>query len=349
MEKLPIEDNETNQLCYDTKEGIQESIKSLNGFRQLIQERYIAYKRGEQLNEFLVLRYYYLDGCGNCRTMTDDIIRNDFTELSDVLPMKDFWDYIDQHLNKEEDPTITFTMKTYLPDENIICPVCNKGWDINNCHDTVVRQRRGFVSLADFVGQTLLEAKKGFAGNSEAVYFMQPATLKRDDESIKYPESKEPWERNIIINGALTLEADGILNDYIILDGDEGLFNIWIYLHRECNRKHLEESAEEQFEELFKQAGFETINMVALPNKYCQCEKCAPWFNVQTEFGTILIGWRKSVINIDWSDIIEKSSFDILSLFKDENVSKDDTLIHACGWEKAEVYLSSIKSYLSNR
>ncbi len=51
-----------------------------------------------------------------------------------------------------------------------------------------------------------------------------------------------------------------------------------------------------------------------LPNGYCHDWCCInlPWYRVLTRIGWIKIGWRKSVINIDWSDTVIKQSGDDL-------------------------------------
>ncbi len=71
-----------------------------------------------------------------------------------------------------------------------------------------------------------------------------------------------------------------------------------------------------------------------------------PWFLVTTSKGIIKIGWRKRVINIDWSesDIYEDGP----TLFKGENVSGSyeyeigHKYIHADNYEKASEYINKL-------
>jgi len=92
--------------------------------------------------------------------------------------------------------------------------------------------------------------------------------------------------------------------------------------------------------DLFKQAGFDAIHSKIIPNEYSDhpVYYTTPWLQVTTAKGPIKIGWRKRVINIDWSesDINIKSE----ELFPNENVTKYDNLIHAWGYEKAVEYLT---------
>lgn len=65
-----------------------------------------------------------------------------------------------------------------------------------------------------------------------------------------------------------------------------------------------------------------------------------PWFVVTTNLGRIKIGWRKSVINIDWSDSTIKIKAD--NFFPEEVTTKGDRNIHAWSYEKAQEYIDKI-------
>lgn len=79
-----------------------------------------------------------------------------------------------------------------------------------------------------------------------------------------------------------------------------------------------------------------------IPNGYCSdyCCKHLPWFVVTTKVGRIEIGWRKRVIQIDWKESLIKTK--ARDLFPDENVTKEDTYIHAWGAEKAKEYIQRL-------
>jgi hypothetical protein len=79
-----------------------------------------------------------------------------------------------------------------------------------------------------------------------------------------------------------------------------------------------------------------------IPNGYCR-EGCCyhlPWFIVTTPVGRIKIGWRKSVINIDWTET--KGTLTSKELFESEEVTKDTRSIHAYGYERAKAYVDAI-------
>lgn len=58
-----------------------------------------------------------------------------------------------------------------------------------------------------------------------------------------------------------------------------------------------------------------------------------PWWAVHVDGGTITIGWRKKVIAIDWSGTNRRGT-----ITKDD-VTKDDSLVHAWGFGKAVEYM----------
>lgn len=62
-----------------------------------------------------------------------------------------------------------------------------------------------------------------------------------------------------------------------------------------------------------------------------------PWFNVTTSKGVIKIGWRRRVINIDWSESDIKAKAE--DLFPEEKVTKGDHHIHAWDYAKAKAYI----------
>lgn len=84
------------------------------------------------------------------------------------------------------------------------------------------------------------------------------------------------------------------------------------------------------------------IYVEEIPNGYCSDFCCAhlPWFVVTTHVGRIKIGWRKRVVNIDWSDARDTKTAE--ELFAVEDVTKGERYIHAWNLEKAGEYVRKI-------
>ena len=84
----------------------------------------------------------------------------------------------------------------------------------------------------------------------------------------------------------------------------------------------------------------EPIFVEQIPNGYGPWG--APWLIVTTKIGRIKIGWRKRVIEIDYSDSTVNAAANYI--FPDENVTKGDRYIHAWGYDKAREYIKKIMS-----
>ena len=105
---------------------------------------------------------------------------------------------------------------------------------------------------------------------------------------------------------------------------------------------------EENMKALFLLSGLEIEKSYKLANEYCSDWDDMPWWLVKTEYGMIRIGWRKRVINIDWSDTDYRSGeskfwdgreIDVLT---SDNVTKSETNVHAWGYAKAVEYLITL-------
>ncbi len=96
--------------------------------------------------------------------------------------------------------------------------------------------------------------------------------------------------------------------------------------------------------ELFKSAGFNTIHVKTIDNQYCKDACCYkyPWIIVATKKGSIKLGWRKRVMNLDWSESDIKAIG--TELFKDENTTTGEHYIHCWGKDKAIEYLKKLNS-----
>lgn len=114
----------------------------------------------------------------------------------------------------------------------------------------------------------------------------------------------------------------------------------WVKIHEVDKRKAMID----KLTSLFVSAGFDTIYVETIDNEYCSgsCYYHLPWIVVTTQKGHIKLGWRKRVINIDWSD--SNINLDGNKIFKGENVTTGEKYIHAWSYEKAIEYLSKLNS-----
>lgn len=90
-----------------------------------------------------------------------------------------------------------------------------------------------------------------------------------------------------------------------------------------------------QIESIFELAQVEVRSFHAVANQYERNSE-TPWWLVVTERGNFLVGWRHRVINIDFSDTVYRGNV------TEDDVTKEETYVHAYGYAKAVEYISSI-------
>lgn len=122
--------------------------------------------------------------------------------------------------------------------------------------------------------------------------------------------------------------------------------NIVMALQEESIRLNPEskKNADKEKSDIISLFGNRAIFVEEIPNGYCSsyCCKHLPWFVVTTTKGRIKMGWRKRVINIDWSDSVINET--AKEMFPEEDVTKFDKTIHAWGLDKAKQYIDLILS-----
>lgn len=99
---------------------------------------------------------------------------------------------------------------------------------------------------------------------------------------------------------------------------------------------------------MFTLLGVEVLNYWELPNKYwpeayVEERKRSPWHLIQTKYGLIEIGARKRVIQISW-----KATPYRVEVTQDD-VTKDDTLVHAWDILKAVEYLKAFFDFAESK
>lgn len=149
-----------------------------------------------------------------------------------------------------------------------------------------------------------------------------------DIESQKYDVLPEDIKYNI---SYIAEKASNNINHMIKIE--------WAKIHeKEKREKHISELSN-----YFKSAGFNLIYVKVIENQYSNESWCYkyPWLEVTTNKGIIIIGWRKRVINLDWSESdIDKIGFDI---FKNEKTTIGEKYIHCHSGDKAIEYLKMLK------
>lgn len=316
-------------LNYDIKEGIASRLTTLEGFNKLIQKRFEVGQEHHNLNEFCVLGRFYLDRSGNCRKLYENIpadlyrksLANPDLKVPTVLTDEELWIFM-------RGDHISYGEHSGVPPHYATCTECGEGWTIENCHDTLVRTVGEHVSLEDFVGQPLKNVKK-LTSLSKVPHYVDYGIVLNPDykgEDARYATDETPWHY--------------VDEAYIIQKGDIASVKTTVYTHPKCYATKRNRAQRAEMKACFEKAGFPQVNLITTKNEYWRNENEAPpWYLAQVDDGPILkIGWRKRVISIDWS----ASKKNLLHLFESENVTKEDHLIHAWGYDKAAEYLAKI-------
>jgi hypothetical protein len=104
---------------------------------------------------------------------------------------------------------------------------------------------------------------------------------------------------------------------------------------------------EAQARALFLLAGFEVLSVYKTENRYWLSGSdrsiASPWWLVRIDEGIVVIGWRKRVIAIDWSDTT------LRGVVTPDDVTKDDTMVHAWRYSKAVEYLDGLRALRPHR
>ena len=116
------------------------------------------------------------------------------------------------------------------------------------------------------------------------------------------------------------------------------------YEHKACYKLSSERKASAYYREILDAAGYVKWLTTPIPNEYWPEE--APWCLARGPKGSLKLGWRKRVLNIDWEGLNQNEKLDAEKLFPDENVTKGGAYIHAWGKEKAVEYLQKLREAL---
>ncbi len=315
---------------YDTAEGIAEYLgNGLEGLNWLARDRQFAgYDRKERMLSWVVLGRFGLDSCGNFSTIVDgapaDVYRKG--AVPRVMTMDEANAYSE---------SFTMAIGQGVPPADKVCSHCHHGWELRNCHDNVGSRSEEVISLAPYVGMTAatFEAKVPQTA-TEVVRWRRDHGI-RNDRLIDL--TPDPKYTTLKIN-ELGWYDGSVPADYVIQAGDEALIYKFSWMHAKCKEMADFNHYFKKFGELFFEAGYRNVELIPIPNQYP--DKNGPWFRVTTAFGTITIGWRRRVINIDWSE----AKLAIRPDFSKEDVTKEESFIHAWGYEAAIEYLRVLRA-----
>lgn len=355
---------------YDTKEGIEGYLTDLDGLNRLVRDRHDAgYVRKERLHNWVILGHWHTDTCGNfgdCtfqddRYKTMEVDSGEFT-LPPVIPQEDVYKLFHVH------SMTTSGTRCCVPPVRVHCTECGERWTVKNAHDVVYRSETSPVDLAPFVGRTYRDLRDHLKAKTDADWFPDWELSVRHERFIDkspHPNIKdyhvnklgwvsvrdwvrlEPEERLERFGkhaaGLPLLDPEDPLS-YVFQDGDCVYANVFRYSHKRCFYLKKSRDSRDYYVQLFKDAGLPDPVTRETPNERCDQECCMPWQIGVFPFGEIKVGWRSSVISIDWSGL--RGSPDLSSLFADVQSTKWPHGVHVNTRDEAVEYLRRVKGYL---
>ncbi|MDE2022221.1 MAG: hypothetical protein KGI71_04925 [Patescibacteria group bacterium] len=110
----------------------------------------------------------------------------------------------------------------------------------------------------------------------------------------------------------------------------------------QTRREDMRRRSKEEAESIMRLAGFTILHVWELTNGYWPDapeydDVRTPWWLFLTDVGPIQIGWRKRVLHIEWSACAFRG------VVTEDNVTKEDTYVHAYAVEKAVEYLREMR------
>ena len=107
-------------------------------------------------------------------------------------------------------------------------------------------------------------------------------------------------------------------------------------------RESMRTRSREEAESIVKLAGFTIRHTWELANGYWPDSQTyddirTPWWLFMTDVGPIRIGWRKPVLEIDWS------ACDVRGVVTDADVTKGDSYVHAWKVEDAVACMRELR------
>ena len=326
----------------NTVQGIESYLTDLDGLHRLIEDRHQASKELGlgKLREFLILGHWATDSCGNFGDLTflDDHYKPVTVgeALPRVLTYEDRAKYGLDHMQVSHG-------RTSIPPSRIKCAECEKTWTIDNAADSITEHDTQVQVLFAQWGDgktTLRQAADQLAKDTSREYVLGYEKQLKNEKYIDLsPDPKWP-ESKVNEHGWIQVDPE----KHIVQEGDAAMFYVWQYFHQRCYALRKSRLARATFEGLFEKAIERRMALLEeIPNQYCPCETCPPWFIAKLPYGDIKIGWRKRVINIDWSATGKRLG----KLFEGEPVTQDDFYVHAYGYEKATEYLKKLHAALS--
>lgn len=318
---------------YDTKAGVMNAITNLASFHQLLKERRKAMSpaiQGVRLQEFVIFGQWILDSFGQLGIITEIHDSNYKTILSTIqkvipsLLTKDEFKLFLRQYNAGFSYGIC--NETLIPDIDTKCTCCGETWSMENLHDyTSIRKHIEAKELTQFL--------------TKEEYFRCATII-----GVTFRLDEENWLVNTDVSSILnqvTGKKWQVCYDDEVTKNKIVSYAIDTYYHHACYADYLFKETKQTFTKAIEEAGIKVNGVVRTKNLYGSLQYRSYWFIVDTDIGHLLVGWRKRVIEINYSMIDPKY------------VSQTEETVgpgyeHVYGYEKLTEALVAFKQHLEH-
>lgn len=368
------------ELPCNTLDGVKEYLRDLDGLNRLMEDRRKAAKDKEgnfrYLREFMIMGRWSTDSCGNFGDMT--LLNEKHRPLEEdiaiglprVLERDEFFRIV-KSMGVE---SISVNgMRCCIPPVRVHCRECGNKWNIDNAHDSVITTDTFKVEMGPYIGRTFRDLDNDVRAKDDGSHFIGPDLPLKHERFIDitpHPtieglvENRDGWvdlgnwsDEHRARDPAGFLEFVGLVDQpefglaggydpwrYVFRDGDYTYGHSVFYTHFQCLKLKKSRESREYYVALFKEAGFPEPVTEEVPNERFSGPDVTPWIVGKFPFGNVKVGWRASVLSIDWSGMA--GSPDYSSLFDDVQSTKWAHGVHANTRALAVEYLSRLKMAL---
>lgn len=327
---------------YNDPEQMKVLCRTLDTFDELLSARATAYRSNKEvLDCFIVRNTWYLDQFGQVSAMTpirkyDEKLKTYFgitLKVPDFLSLEDYRKCLPEGAEWGN----VFGSGQGLPQPHLICPECSRGWTMANSGNNSTVHEYLSVDLKYYVGHTLAELRADYR-RTDGVYTLQHEGLVRNDRWINMepsswgdPKNEKGWACSTDHPRADRPSVH--YDDYVIQEGDETLFSVLKFYHKHCLSDKVSNETLRNFKNSLEAAGFNVKSYYEVENKYGSEPYNGPWYMFQTQQGNVQAGWRKRVIDLDFSDVAPK-------FLVSDDVTKEEGSAHAWSYEMMTKYLT---------
>ena len=309
----------TTRPWYDNINEIRVHCKTLEGFHTLLQARYKARKETNcRLEEFVVNGLWRLDQFGQVARISK--IYDEKYNLIDLSKLPPFPRVVYAEQFKTE------VQRRLIPE--ISYEYGMGGWDSSPVPPIVACVECGQKWSMDDIPTAL----------------HQQAVIKEHQDATDLLGDFSMWSAQEITNKLrellsadidLIVEKESPLDCHVKID----YYRYNQYIHRACLEKQLAATTRNEFTKAFVQSDLEFYGLIRTKNEYGSESYRGPWYTVDTALGTVTVGWRKSVIHVDYSNISSTYT-------SDTNETKAAGMEHVNNYEELTQALNKLVAFL---